>query len=206
MGGFNSGRCDGRPIVDNCLTLNLREMMRHGVSRPGENSGGSLVFRDGRTGRESNSVGYEVLLGDERGWLRLMHTSSNQRTGQVRHSDYSVELTPRLQPFGGRRWFFVCPIAGNLCTKLHLPNGAFSFASRRAHRLAHLSQRQTVLDRSRDQAFKLRRRLGDKGGIGDYVRKPKWMRQRTFAQIVDRLNRLEGTVEAQVMEKLKLGR
>jgi hypothetical protein len=58
--------------------------------------------------------------------------------------------------------------------------GAFTFASRRAYRLAYKSQRETPHDRAIRRAFKLRHRLGAIGGIGDPIPKPKGMRWATF--------------------------
>lgn len=42
----------------------------------------------------------------------------------------SMFLGARPQPLGGRRWFFVCPRTGESVAKLHLPSGAYAFASR----------------------------------------------------------------------------
>ena len=50
------------------------------------------------------------------------------------------------------------------------------FASRQAYGLGYRSQRETSYDRALRQAFKLRGRLGGRGGIGDDIAKPKWMR------------------------------
>jgi Response regulator receiver domain len=44
--------------------------------------------------------------------------------------DSWIELATTPQPFGGRRWWFVCPRTGTRVAKLHLPPGAPTFASR----------------------------------------------------------------------------
>jgi hypothetical protein len=67
-------------------------------------------------------------------------------------------------------------------TKLYLPWGALRFASRHAFGLAYQSQRETPSSRAISRAFKLRRRLGSTGGIGERLRKPKGMHRRTFAR------------------------
>ena len=64
--------------------------------------------------------------------------------------------------------------------KLYLPDGAFTFASRQAYRLAYRSQREAPHNRALRRAFKLRDKLGADGGIGDFVPKPKWMRWPTY--------------------------
>jgi hypothetical protein len=74
-----------------------------------------------------------------------------------------LETTP--QPFGGRRWWFVCPRTGRRAAKLYLPTGAFTFASLLAYRLAYRSQRETTHARAFRRAFRLRGKLEGRGGI-----------------------------------------
>jgi IS6 family transposase len=107
-------------------------------------------------------------------------------TGEKHHHDYVVQLVTTPQPFGGRRWWFVCPRRGDLVAKLYKPNGAGRFASRRAYRLAYRCQREMPRDRALGRAFKLRRRLGLKGGIGDVIDKPKGMRWMTKVGAAER--------------------
>ena len=92
--------------------------------------------------------------------------SKNRRSTQCENR---IELTTRAQPLGGRRWWFVCPRTGQLAERLHLPSGTYTFACRKAYRLAYRSQREAPRDRAISRAFSLRRKLGDDGGIGDYV-------------------------------------
>ena len=106
----------------------------------------------------------------------------------------SSRQTP--QPFGGRRWWFVCPRTGRRAVNLYLPNGAFSFASRQAYRLTYRSQRETSYDRALRRAFKLRGKLGADGGVGDYVPKPKWMRWPTYDRKLEEVFAAEGVVGA----------
>jgi hypothetical protein len=95
----------------------------------------------------------------------------------------------------GRRWFFICPCTGETAAKLHLPSGAYTFASRKAYRLGYRSQRETPGDRALSRAFALRRRVGGKGGIGDYIPKPKGMHGRTFKRAMERIYRAEEIVD-----------
>jgi hypothetical protein len=76
-----------------------------------------------------------------------------------------IELATTPQPFGGRRWWFVCPRTGARVAKLHLPPGVSTFASRRAYRLAYKCQRETPYDRAIRRALKLRRRSGGEYAI-----------------------------------------
>jgi hypothetical protein len=79
--------------------------------------------------------------------------------------------------------------------KLHLPSGAYTFASRKAYRLAYRSQRETQRDRSLSRAFALRKKIGGEGGIGDYIPKPKGMHRSTFEGAMTRINAAEEIVD-----------
>ena len=112
------------------------------------------------------SVGYEAHIDGDCGHVRLRYTTTHTYNGEKQDSDYTIALEKTPQPFGGRRWWFVCPRTAERVSKLHLPNGAYTFASRRAYRLAYPSQRELPRDRSSTRAFKLRDRLNGEGGIG----------------------------------------
>ena len=124
-----------------------------------------------------------------------MYYTGTSSDGAQHKADYSIDLVTTAQPFGGRRWWFVCPRTRQKVTKLHLPPGAATFASRRAYRLGHHSQRQTARDRSLSRAFKARRRLGDHEGIGGFIMKPKGMRWRTFHRLMRKVRAAEDIVE-----------
>ena len=195
MGGYGSGRHGGRPTTDDGLTLNLAKLLRDRLLRPGQDLGGSLVWRNTRTSKQVGSIGYQASLGDEAGRLRLSYTTT-WASGEKHASDYEVELTTTSQPFGGERWWFICPRTGRRVAKLHLPPGALTFASRYAYQLGYKSQRETPRDRALSRAFKLRDRLGADGGIGDYVPRPKGMRFATYDEHLRRIWQAEDLVEA----------
>ena len=166
---------------------------------------GSIVWTNTKTGERAASIGYEAHLGRESGRVRLRYTTS-RRDGERRESDYWIELVTTPQPFGGQRWWFICPRTGVRAAKLHLPNGAFTFASRRAYRLAYACQREPAHERALRRAFKLRSKLGAEDGIGDYVAKPKWMRWQTFERAMTKIDKAEEVVEAHtafLLDRLK---
>jgi hypothetical protein len=117
----------------------------------------------------------------------------------TRTSDYWIQLETTPQPFGGRRWWFICPRTGVRAAKLYLPNGAFTFASRQTYRLVYHSQREAPHDRALRRAFKLRGKLGAEGGIGDYVPKPKWMRWPTYDRKLEEIYAAEKVVDAHLL-------
>lgn len=190
MGGYGSGRYGGAPVVENGLVLSLSALRREGLLRPGRSSGG-LTWSMAYSGLEVGSISYERWIGEEDGTFRLIYSRTG--AGEKSRSDYVIRLEATPQPFGGRRWWFVCPVTGARCAKLYLIGGATRFASRRAyHRIAYRSQRATPFDRACERAWNLRRKLGAyQGGLGDEIEKPKWMRQRTFERKLARVRDAE---------------
>jgi hypothetical protein len=120
--------------------------------------------------------------------MRLHYTSTNHRSGETTHYDYCVELTTKPQPFGGRRWWWICPNRRRLVSNLYMPPEGGTFASRKAHRLAYRCQRQSPSDRAISRAFKLRHRLGGTGGIGAEIDKLKGMRWATFDRKMEQVD------------------
>jgi hypothetical protein len=169
MGGSNSGRYGGRPTIESGLTLDLHRLIRQGLLVPGRYRRGSIVWTRVASDEQVGSVGYEARMEGDCGHVRLHYATTRAYNGDRRELDYAITLETTLQPFGGRRWWFVCPMTG-----------ALTFASRRAYRLGYRSKRETARDRALSRAFKLRQRLGGNGGIGDFIPKPKWLRWSTF--------------------------
>ena len=52
---------------------------------------------------------------------------------------YTVTLVSTVPHYGGRRWWFICPIKKTRVAKLYLPPGATRFGSRKAHDLTYTS-------------------------------------------------------------------
>src|SRR5271170_2738600 len=142
----------GRPTTESGLTLNLYNLIRQGLFCPGKNLFGSIVWTRVGTGERVGTVGYEADMVGDYGHVRLRYTTTRAYDGEKRDSDYTIALETTPQPFGGRRWWFVCPKTGAHVGKLHLPNGAYTFASRRAYRLGYRSQRETPRDRAFSRA------------------------------------------------------
>lgn len=194
MGGDGSGRWGGRPTVESCLTLDLSRLFKAGWLKARASTMGTLRWSDVATG-EVASVDFEGCLGPETGCMYLRWTSTDQLTGEKRECENRIALTSKPQPFGGRRWWFICPRTGRLASRLHLPSGAHTFACRRAYQLGYLSQRQSSRDRAVSRAFALRRRLGNDGAISSYVAKPKGMHWRTFERALMRIAKAEWIVQ-----------
>jgi hypothetical protein len=195
MGGYLSGRRGGRPTVESCPTLDLYKLIRQKTFLPDHHCSGSIVWTRVGSGEGVASIGYEASLRGESGQVRLCH-KARLTNGEKTDVDDAILIATTVQPFGGVRWWFICPITRDRVSKLHLPDGAFSFASRRAYQLGYRSQRETLRDRASSRTFKLRNRLGGRGGIGCPIPKPKWMRWRTYDRQIERISVAEDIVEA----------
>jgi hypothetical protein len=198
MGGYGSGNRGGRPTIEDGLVLDLNRLIRDRLFRPGTWSG-SIIWSEVDSGRKVACIGYEAHMGEERGWVRLRYTKTNTWSGQKTHQDYCIDLATTPQPFGGRRWWWVCPWRDGLVAKLYKPAEGWIFASRKAHRLAYRSQRQSPHDRALSQAFKRRWRLGSREGIGDYIPKPKAMHWATFDRKMKRVQAAEAICDARLL-------
>jgi hypothetical protein len=203
MGGTGSGNYGGKPTIEAALKLDLYHLIRTGSFRQGATVTGSLAWTDGYTGEQRASIGYKAHMGEERGWVCLTYTTTNHWTGETIQHDYTVELATTPQPLAGRRWWWVCPRRGDLVSKLYMPAGGGIFASRKAHRLAYRSQRQSPHDRALGRAFKLRRRLGSTAGIGDDIDKPKGMRWATFDRKMEQIETAEAVCNARLFQALQ---
>ncbi len=195
MGGIGSGRWGGRPTVESSLTLNLSRLFKAGWLKARAFTKGTLRWSAPGLSEEITSVDFESCLVEESGYMHLRWISTDRLGGEKRECENHIKLTTRPQPFGGRRWWFICPRTGRLASRLHLPDGAYNFACRRAYRLGYQSQRQTPRDRALSRTFALRRRLGNDGGIGGFIGKPKGMHWRTFKRALMRIAQAEDIVQ-----------
>ena len=205
MGGYGSGNQGGRPTVEDSLALKLPKLMRAGLVLPNCRLHGPLVWTNSRTRETVASLGFEADLAETHGRLRLHYTTTAMH-GAKHVRDYWIALTSLPQPFGGRRWWFVCPERGERVATLYLPSGALTFASRQAHRLGYRSQREIPRDRALSRAIKLRRRLNAEGGTVDDVRRPKGMHHATYAERLEQVWRAEEICEAHcdaLLDKLR---
>ena len=148
MGGYGSGRRSGaspKETVEACLFLSSAKLQSDGMIRPGHRASGSLRWTNTFTGEEISSVGYAVdTLDPEAPRIRLTYMSS----GTGAEVDYPIALTTTPLPWGGVRWWFLCPLlrggrpCGRRCGKLYLPPGAKYFGCRICYDLSYESSQE----------------------------------------------------------------
>lgn len=112
---------------------------------------------------------------------RARVTVADIRAGRVPRS-----LTPRLegirQPFGGKRWFLLCPACGVRCRVLYGDCASWltgHFACRMCHDLAYSCQREVREMRLRRRAARCLKRVSTLGRA-----RRKGVHQRTWAACV----------------------
>ena len=171
MGGFGSGRRDGRTLVEDCLALDIAGLVRDGLIMPGGRKASSLHWREIDTGREVGSVSYEADMTDA-GTATLRLSWRTGSGGDARARSVTIRLATTRQRLGGVRWWFLCPITGKRAGKLHLPPGGDAFASRQALGLAyHSHPHRRPVQQSARQALTIRSTLASSAFAGSSQRR-----------------------------------
>ena len=180
-----------RACLEDGLKLDLNKLVRdacwHGDSQPcnvctqwTSNIGGELASALITIQKEGENRGYLklVLVGEFEQWLDII--------AQPRH-------------FGGRHWYFVCPVTRKKCSVVWLPPGADAFCSRQAwaKKVAYSTQFETPFNRAISAREKVKSRL-----IGDLdprqwelPPKPKWMRWGTYQRLAERYLSQQGKID-----------
>lgn len=157
MGGYSSGRyrTRNRGAVEATLRLDLRQLRRRGFIRPNASVSGTWSWTCG--GEPSGSIGVSVMVSDGSEGEAVLNYAVNGEPKVQR-----VRLVSTVCRYGGRRWYFVCPVDGRRCEVLCFARGGF--ASRQAQRLTYYSQSEDELGRLYRARNKAQERLDGAGG------------------------------------------
>jgi hypothetical protein len=110
MGGYGSGQRSTKKVtVEQCWTLSAAALRRIGYLKPNAVLSGPVHWSNTATGERLSSIGFSATTTADRGCARLNYVKSD--TGEK--WNYSVELTTTPLPWGGRRWWFICPLTVN---------------------------------------------------------------------------------------------
>ncbi len=154
MGGSGSGRfyhVQGKTRVEDCHNIDANDFARWKLFRPG---GHWCTTRWTRGGRETGSCGVCTDIRDNQALCTFLY---NGREVPVRLSAY-------VPGFGGRRYFFICPICGRRMRTLHFKNA--EIACRICHDLTYES---CVESHHFDSLYKQMAR-----GLGCSCKEVKW--------------------------------
>jgi hypothetical protein len=95
--------------------------------------------------------------------------------------DCVVQLEEYALPYGGERWFALCPRTGHRSTALVLPPGHTQFASVSGWNVAYGSQRECPIHRGHRAIYKAQAR---RKALSKYTRKPT--RERLLDRLIER--------------------
>ncbi|QIG48809.1 hypothetical protein G5V57_14375 [Nordella sp. HKS 07] len=143
--------------------------------------------------------------------LRLAY-SVEDAYGEAQHIAETFTLHRFSQPFGGYRWYFICPATDRHCRVLYQPAGAMRFRSRWGFRcrLQYQSQRLSPINRYQHGAHQLAKRVLKKGphewqeeyADWDFPPRPPWMRHKTYNRLDERAQAYEVAADAELSSRL----
>jgi hypothetical protein len=166
-----------RRTLETGLKLDLNHLIHNGVTT-GE-------FRV-RLGADDEGILRADLSEGRHNWLHL----------QVPGVDQTIALEWQRRPFGGKQWYFRCPLSGHRASILYRPRGMPNFACQKywRRRCAYSSQFLTAYDRAHRNIARIEARLSQvnpKGEEDGLLYRPKNMREATFQRLWAELDRNE---------------
>ncbi len=190
-----------RVCLEQGLKLDINRLIRQGAMRPGVQSGPFRISWTKNYTGETVAAGVITanMEGLYQGWFKLQLGSLEQW----------IDLIPQPRHFGGRQWYFECPMTHRRCSVLWMPPGASRFCSRQTwkRQVAYASQFLDSDNRAHRGKAKIKARL-----IADLdpdewelPPKPKGMRWSTYNRLVEKFDSYEevlGRGIAELMAKL----
>jgi hypothetical protein len=141
-----------RVCLQDGLKLDLNHLARKGLIKFGANIGArGISWSNSHRGEIASGVITADMADTSHAWFRIA-------IGQLAQH---ITLVSRPRHYGGRQWFFLCPVTHGLATVLWKPPGASKFCSRQAwgRRVAYRSQFQDASDRAYSGKERIKARL-----------------------------------------------
>lgn len=132
-----------RMTVDQCKSIPMTFLKKQGYLERGYKSGNiNWTIR----GEKCGNIGIAVEINQTEGYFRARYNI--RQNGEREDFDYKVRLVSTPCNYGGRRWWFICPISirGALCQRrvgvLHF-GGSKYLGCRHCHDLTYESCRES---------------------------------------------------------------
>jgi hypothetical protein len=184
MGGIGSGnwtRMHTKDLVEKFMALDVNILVRSGIIKEGHIRHGRLRWSGDR-----EAIEYEARADLDPPYLQVRYIIDGTVKG-----NHTIYLTRTFPPFGGHRWWFICPGSGcgRRVGRLYVGR---DFLCRHCRGLVYESQRKSASFRVLSRSQKIRRRLGGSGGLSDpFPDKPKAMHWKTYFRLQDEAMRAE---------------
>lgn len=148
MGRYN---WSSRHTVENCRVISIIKLKEWGYFKGvseievDSNYGSGGIKWTNSSGEETGNIGISMNININKGELYLRYTWTSNATGEKEEFNYPVTLIPSSCHFGGRRWWFICPLTTNgvYCGKrvgrLYLPPNGKYFGCRYCYNLTYQS-------------------------------------------------------------------
>ena len=134
-----------RSTTNECKSISTKFLNEHHYFNGGVRWGG---MNWSRNGEQTGSIGFVVstVEGDE--YIRFQYTQTDRHTEEKTELDYKARLDWTSCHFGGRRWWFICPLVvnGRVCNHrvgvLYLGSGKY-FGCRHCYNLTYESSKES---------------------------------------------------------------
>lgn len=175
-------RSGTRPLIGSFPALSISVLHLRGwryTERYGPAArAGGLIFSRG--GVATGEVRFRASIGQESGTLTLECSFNDEVRTTVEH----VEIVSVANAWGGRHWFFECPVTGKRARKLYRwPGLGFSHREASSVPPVYACQQDSGLERTARAMHEIRKRLG---GVPGKVEKPIGMPSKTFFRLTMR--------------------
>jgi len=118
MGGYGSGKNNWRRVkekVENCRSIDANSFSRWGYFKPGGKGG---IMKWTRNGMKTGSCWVYTNIDNTDDSISFSYQYQDKP-----HPDVKVKLSWYSPGFGGRRYFFRCPVCGRRMRTLHFRYG-----------------------------------------------------------------------------------
>ncbi|MBA2713411.1 MAG: hypothetical protein H0U55_07655 [Rubrobacteraceae bacterium] len=180
MGGVGSGnwyRFDKKTTTGECHSVDVRDLHREGLLKPGR----WFSLRWSRAGRETGSIRGAVEGNGRPERVLLFYRHRRGQGGEWEDVQEPVPLTWTACNFGGERPWFICPGAGCGRRVANLYASGRYFLCRHCYDLVYESQREGGMYRALHKAQAIRERLGGTANMMEpFPEKPKGMHWKTY--------------------------
>lgn len=189
MGGSGSGtwyRHSKKDTTNDYYHWNIRNLVKGGFLQEGIRRSGTTTWSTIRMGitQLGSSVSFTVNpLDNDNKYVQVQY--SNSKTKEF--FDYKISFTTTYPNYGGKRWWWICPITkcGRRVGVLYLTNKYF--ACRHCLNLSYESQNESPPFRFLTKAQNIHQKLGGNGCVDEWTPKPKGMHQKTYDRLVRKM-------------------